>query len=478
MAVPYTEEEVRIATFQINPSKAPGRDGFSALFFQKFWDKVKAQILREVLHFLNGGDIDKEYTITQIILIPKIKNPTKVTDFRPISLCSVISKITSRVILNRIQPFLDHIISLNQSAFVKNRNIADNIIIAQELDSFIRSRNHQKHGFASLKLDMCKAFDRIEWPFLEQILLKLGFYSMWIRNVMSIVKSVRYEVKYNNQVTDIFTPERGLREGDPLSPYLFILYSDWLSLRIAKSHPEKKISGIKISRDAPPVTHLFFADDSLLFLKASQRSMLEIKDILTAYERISGQKINYQKSEIRFSRNCSAQDRLCFSSLLGMKIVECHGKYLGISFICGHNKTASFNSLMDKYKSTAASWCNKALSVTEKEILIKFVFQAYPTYLMSCFLLPDKVTKQIQSIILRFWWGSYVTTKQTHWIKKDILYKSKIEGGLGLRNFRTFNLVMLTKQAWRILDKQDSLVSNVLKQKYFPSCDLLSAPEP
>lgn len=175
MSATYTEEEIKAAVFQLNPSKAPGRDGFSAIFYQKFWDEIKVQVTKEALEFLNGGSLNVDHNITQIILIPKVRSPVKITDFRPISLCSVFMRIISRVLVNRIQDSLVHVISQSQSAFVKGRAITYNIILAQEMVHYIRSRKHQKQGYASLKLDMCKAFDRIEWGFLEKNALKARF---------------------------------------------------------------------------------------------------------------------------------------------------------------------------------------------------------------------------------------------------------------------------------------------------------------
>lgn len=186
---------------------------------------------------------------------------------------------------------------------------------------------------------MSKAFDRMEWMFIDKILQKMGFHPKWIRNVMSCVRSVTYEVKYNDHLSEIIYPGRGLRQGDPLSPYLFIICSNWLSWKISQQQELRKYDGIKICRGAPPITHLFFADDSLLFFKTSQRSIDTVGRILSEYETISGPKINYDKSEICLSRNIELHESMAITNFLRVKRVDHHGNYLGLPFIFGSNKS-------------------------------------------------------------------------------------------------------------------------------------------
>lgn len=163
---------------------------------------------------------------------------------------------------------------------------------------------------------MSKAFDRIEWTFLEKMLEKMGFPPAWTRNVMCCVRFVQYEIKYNDQISDTITPGRGLRQGDPLSPYLFILCSEWLSWQITRNQADQKFDDISICRGAPPVTHLFFADDSLLFFKTTQRSIATVKHVLSEYESISDQKIHYSKFEVCLSKNISLPDSLDITNTL------------------------------------------------------------------------------------------------------------------------------------------------------------------
>ena len=176
----YTAEEVIAAIKEMAPLKAPGPDGMPPLFFQTYWPDIGTDITEAVLSSLNSGSLLKSINHTFISLIPKVKNPEKVTEFRPISLCNVIYKIISKVIANRLKPLLNSIISETQSAFIAGRLIADNVLIAFELLHHMKTSCLGKKGFMALKLDMSKAYDWVEWVFLKNILLRLGFQQSWV----------------------------------------------------------------------------------------------------------------------------------------------------------------------------------------------------------------------------------------------------------------------------------------------------------
>ena len=178
LARPYTTKEVDAAIKEMAPLKATGPNGMPPLFYQTYWTNVGMDVHQAVLSSLNLGAILKSINHTFITLIPKVNNPEKVSDFRPISLCNVIYKIVSRVIANHLKPLLNSIISETQSAFTADRLITDNILIAFESLHHKKTNCTGKKGFMALKLDMSKAYDRVEWVVLEKILLKLGFQAL------------------------------------------------------------------------------------------------------------------------------------------------------------------------------------------------------------------------------------------------------------------------------------------------------------
>lgn len=172
---------------------------------------------------------------TTIVLIPKVKDPRRITEFSPISLCNVIYKLISKVLANRLKVVLPDIISSSQSAFVPGRMITDNVLLAYELTHHMQNWKGGQDGLVAVKLDMRKAYDRVEWSFLERMMLRMPFTAPWVQMIMKCVRSVSYRVKVNRKFTDPFVSRRCLRQGDPLSPYLFILCAEAFSVLLGRA---------------------------------------------------------------------------------------------------------------------------------------------------------------------------------------------------------------------------------------------------
>jgi hypothetical protein len=247
----FTVEEITKALNQMAPTKAPGPDGFSACFYQRNWSTIHGEVCKAILHFLNFGVLDEHINSTYIALVPKIGSPVSVSDFRPISLCNVIYKLISKVLANRLKSILPDIISYTQSAFIPGRLITDNIIAAYETLHSMQNRMWHKTGFMGLKLDMSKAYDRVEWKFLETTMQRMGFASKWIELIMACVTSVSYSVLVNGNPVGCFKPSRGLRQGDQISPYLFLLCAETLSSLLFKAENKGFITGVPTSPRRP-----------------------------------------------------------------------------------------------------------------------------------------------------------------------------------------------------------------------------------
>ncbi|KAK9990720.1 hypothetical protein SO802_025705 [Lithocarpus litseifolius] len=301
-------EEIKAVLFEMQDLKAPGPDGFPALFYKQLWPTVGNDLVKAVTSFFTRGTMPKEVNCSLIVLIPKISNPTSVNHFRPISLCNVVYKIISKLLVAKLRHLLDKIISPTQSAFIPNRWISENQIVVQEILHSFKSRK-TKPGLMAVKLDLQKAYDRVNWKFIQAILLHLGFNEVFTSWVTACVSSVSFEVLVNGGKTECFKPCRGLRQRDPLSPYLFILGQEILSRLIDHELKLKNINGIKTSISGPTITHVMYVDDIVLFLKASRKDAACLVRTLDKYCRWSGQYINMKKSGVFFSKHTQSQTK-------------------------------------------------------------------------------------------------------------------------------------------------------------------------
>lgn len=234
---------------------------------------------------------------TILVLIPKLRNPQELTKFRPISLCNILYKICSKVITNRLRFILDEIISEEQSTFVPGRLITDNVLVAYQCIHYLKHKKGQA-GACAVKLDMVKDYDRVEWVYLRAIMIKLGFNERFVQLIMQCVETVSFWVRVNGKVYEAFTPTRGIRQGNPLSPYMFLLCVEGLSCMLKNIGPQFFAKGMRVGIHCPWISHLLFADDCLLFTQASERGGQRLVDILNQYQRGSGQLVNMAKSAI------------------------------------------------------------------------------------------------------------------------------------------------------------------------------------
>lgn len=217
-------------------------------------------------------------------------------DLRPIALCNVVYKIISKVLANRLKTILHHIISDTQSAFIPGRLITDNILVSFEVMHYMKRKHAGKEAMMTLKLDMSKAYDRVEWGFLRAMLQKMGLNEKWVTLLMSCVSSVRYPITTEGKEIGPIIPSRGLRQGDPLSPYLFLICVEGLPNLLSALEKNGKIRGCKVARTTPSITHMFFPDDIYLYCRATVTEAYNIMEALHLFQRASGQQVNLNKS--------------------------------------------------------------------------------------------------------------------------------------------------------------------------------------
>lgn len=318
----------------------------------------------------------------------------------------------------------------------------------------------------TIKSDMSKAFDRIEWGFLRNVLNRFGFHELWVSWIMTCVTSVSYSYLINGAAQGKVNPSRGIRQGDPLSLYLFILCSEVLSGLLNKARLSGEVVGVKAAQGCPAINHLLFADDTMIFSRTDPRSCKPLISILRKYEDASGQFINLDKSAITFSAKTTGATKRRVRAELHILNEGGLGKYLGLPDYFGRLKRDIFAALVDRIRQRSHSWTTRFLSGAGKLVLLKSVLTALSTYFMSCFKLPVSLCKQIQSILTRFWWDASPSVKKMDWVSWERLTKPKSAGGLGFREISQFNDALLAKLAWRLLKEPTSLLVKILHGKY------------
>lgn len=231
---------------------------------------MQGDVIKVVADFFQTRILPKELNHTHIVLLPKKQTPVVMGDFRPISLYNVLYKVISKVVANRLHSVLPFVIPDMQSAFLPSRMITDNVIISYEIMHYLKRKYRGKGGFMAVKIDMSKAYDRLEWGYLRALLLHLGFDEKWVKLIMTCVESVTYSIMYQNKELGLILSGRGIRQGGPLSPYLFILCSEGLSALFKVFECSSLIHGCRVARRAPIITHILFADDCYVYFRATE----------------------------------------------------------------------------------------------------------------------------------------------------------------------------------------------------------------
>ncbi|GLJ30874.1 hypothetical protein SUGI_0613840 [Cryptomeria japonica] len=351
LTIPFTLDEVKSATFVLRPNKVLGPDGINVDFFQKCWDFLGEDIWRVVEDFKKCGKFVKEINHTLICLIPKKAVCPTMKDFRPISLCNTLYKIISKAMAERLKVFLPKLISEHQNGFTPGREIADSIILVSEV---IHSMHKEKIRGMAIKLDVEKAYDQVVWQFLLCVLEKFGFPPQWIACIKFCISLVNFSLLVNGSVCDFFPATNGLRQGDPLSPSIFIIMAEVLGRLIQKKkHLQGDWKGVYIHDQLNAITHSQFADDTMVFGEASLVEAKCILETLDQYLEILSQVMNRDKSQLYLFNTCR-QMQLRISGLMRIKIEELHMKYLGIKIDKGCCQTHTWDDVKQSYEAKSS----------------------------------------------------------------------------------------------------------------------------
>ncbi|XP_074277936.1 uncharacterized protein LOC141601541 [Silene latifolia] len=447
-------------------SKSPGPDGITPRFFQVYWPQIGSLVTSAILRFLNTGVMLKEWNSTHVVLLPKVDQPEMVSQFRPISLCNVVYRLASKCLANRIKLVISSLISDSQQAFVPGRLMSDSSVIAHEIIHYFNKTKKGSIFYAVLKLDMHKAFDRVSWHFLMEVMRHMRFPTAWRSLIWECISTVSYRILINGEPSSVITPTCGLRQGDPLSPYLFIICMEVLSRQLARAEKMRMLTGLKISRYAPTVSHLFYADDALICCKAAPKAFEILRDLFKDFESASGQMINLNKSFIKFSPNASSDFKSHLTSILKMQSSSTFGTYLGVPIDIPRNRSQVFHPYIDNLTTRISSLSSLHLTQSSKLLVISAVLFASLYHLMAALPFPLGICRKIVSLIAAFWWRHDWKRHSIHWLKRETLQAPKEYGGLGIKNTLLLSQAMLVKNFWRIHLHPNGLLAKYLVPKY------------
>ncbi|GJV39999.1 hypothetical protein Tco_1418439 [Tanacetum coccineum] len=362
------------------------------------WDIVGIDVCKAVRDFFANGRILQEINHTILALLPKVPTPTRINDYRPISCCNVIYKVISKLITNRIKEGLQDIVSDNQSAFVPGRSISDNILITQELmHNYHLNKGPHRCAF---KIDIQKAYDTVDWKFLRDILGGFGFHPTMVGWIMTCVTSTSFSLCVNGDLHGYFKGRRGLRQGDPMSPYLFTLVMEILTLMLKRS--------------------------------VRKTSVKVIMEALEEFKGVSG----------------------LVPSTLPIK-------YLGVPLISSRLRYRDCKVLVERVQNRINDWKNKYLSFAGRLQLVMSVLSSMHGYWASVFILPAAIIHEIEQLMCGFLWCQGEMKRGKAKVSWESVCLPKQEGGLGIRRLESFNIALMASHIWNIITCKESMWDKV-----------------
>nr|XP_009786618.1 PREDICTED: uncharacterized protein LOC104234707 [Nicotiana sylvestris] len=410
-----------MAVLGLNGDSAGGPDGMTGKFYHSCWDLIGDDLYDMVRALFNGHELPKCVTHTNLVLIPKKKEVTTFSDLRPISLSNFSNKVISRVVHERLVKFLPSLISEEHAGFVKGRNLVENILLTQEIVTDIRLRTKAGPNVI-LKLDMTKAYDRISWLFLTKVLRKMGFTERLIGIVFGLVSNNWYSILINGQPHGFFKSSRGIKQGDPVSPTLFIFAAETLSRGLNALHTNLYFCGFGMPKWSPKINHLAYADDMIIFSSSDETSLMLIMQVLKAYEDASGQLVNKNKSAVYLHH------------LTDMTVVNKVERITGI-----HRNDFSI------------------------------------IYLGCPIFYARRKLEFYQPLITKFFWSSTVGGTSRHWASWNTLCMPVEEGGIGFISLHDVAKALFSKLWWNFRTKP-SLWSSFICQKYCKKLNSVMVP--
>ncbi|PKU86369.1 Putative ribonuclease H protein [Dendrobium catenatum] len=429
LTLPISETEIKNAVFSGDSSSSAGPDGFNFHFYKTGWHIIGPSLCKAIQSFFIKGYIPSGIKATALFLIPKTSHVNTISDFRPISLCNTLYKIISKILANRLKCFMPHIIDMAQAGFIKHRISTDNVILASELLRFFKKCT--KVPYMCAKLDIKKAFDSLSRDFLFQRMAQKGIPPIFIKWVKACITGVNFSIFMDGQLEGYIPSSVGLRQGCPLSPYLFCIAMDALSSLLDNVNGDftfqpVNIKGFKIS-------HLLYADDVLVFGQANVRNCNILNSILQRFALSSGLKVNPAKSTIILQDNYPFGKDIC--DILNIHNVGNSLSYLGIPISINRTRLSHFSPLLDVISNRLSGWKAKSLSFPGRLQFLKFTIWNTIAYWIRGAIIPKSICKQMAKLSAKFLYFGNIDSRKLHMVSWANTCKPKEKGGLGIPNF-------------------------------------------
>ncbi|GKU89268.1 hypothetical protein SLEP1_g3431 [Rubroshorea leprosula] len=460
---PFTIEKIEEGLNDCDGSKAPGPDGFNFNFVKFAWSTVKDDFVNFVTEFHRNGRLVNGLNSSFLALIPKKMNPEQFKEYRPISLIGCLYKLLAKVLANRLKMVMEGIISESQAAFIGGRQLVDSVLVLNEVVHEVKWR---KQECFILKADFEKAYDCVDWGFLDWMMNRMGFGVKWRKWMLECLSTSRISILINGSPTNEFPVRNGLRQGDPLSPFLFLLVAEGLCGLVKKAESEGLLKGVEIGRGGTLLSLLQFADDTVFMGKADVDNLRVVKAILNWFQLISGLKINFGKSYL-YGFNVSEGWVKGAADILRCGVGKMPFTYLGLPVGGNSGRRQFWNPVLDRFRQKLASWKSPLLSFGGRITLINSVLSALPIFYLSLFKIPKGVLREMIKIQRSFFWGGVNLDRKIAWVSWEYVCMDKGKGGLGVADLERRNCSLLGKWWYRLGDGVDGLWKRVLWEKYY-----------